>query len=507
MNRRNFLTTLGAVATQQKLGNFTRQVEIGCEEPPPPVFTVSRFPYIQNVRNDRASILWATFEPGFGQVRYSSDGVNFNFAGTKTRFFSRAETGLPDYYQYQADLTGLSPSTDYIYSVTVDGQDIASAGETRFRTAGPGPFKFLVLGDSGWGDTSPAQGLIAKLIQAEKPVFTLHMGDLVYPEGSYAYYQRNYFNYYAATMCSVPFFPCPGNHDYDVPNAAPYIAIHSVPIEGVPIADAGRYYSFDWGNVHFVSIDSVLSLNRAVNSGGPMLRWLDNDLRSTRQFWRIVYFHYPPWATGNNVNDKESAWARQYMCPLFDKYGVQLVFSGHEHSYQRSVPMRNSVKVAANEGTNYVTSGGGGAILYPVPGIPNVAFAKPDYHYLKVQVTGTSINIRCIRQDGAELDNYTIAPTPSFTDDVKVFPVTLTPGPTAGATIRIIGRGLAAEENFVCSPLPQTEMAGTVVTVNGVPIQLLYVSPTQIYGVLPFPIQGNITVRVTTANGLTEKSV
>src|SRR5262245_10774939 len=99
MNRRNFLTTLGAVATQHKLGNFTHQVEIGCEEPPTPVFTVSRFPYVQNVRNDRASILWATFEPGFGQVRYSSDGVNFNFAGTKTRFFGRTETGLPDFYQ------------------------------------------------------------------------------------------------------------------------------------------------------------------------------------------------------------------------------------------------------------------------------------------------------------------------------------------------------------------------------------------------------------------------
>src|SRR5947208_2767529 len=106
MNRRRFLTTLGAVATQQKLGRFSQQQgEIGCEEPPLPVFTVSRFPYLQNVRTDRASIMWATFEPGYGQVRYTSDGVNFTYVAAKSRFFSRIQTSLgTDFYQYQADL-------------------------------------------------------------------------------------------------------------------------------------------------------------------------------------------------------------------------------------------------------------------------------------------------------------------------------------------------------------------------------------------------------------------
>src|SRR5262245_2063105 len=114
MNRRRFLSALGAVATQQRLGRFSQQVELGCEEPPPIIFTVSRFPYVQNVRNDRASIMWATFELGFGQVRYTSDGVNFAYAPARSRFFSRNETGLAyDFFQYQADLSGLSPSTDY----------------------------------------------------------------------------------------------------------------------------------------------------------------------------------------------------------------------------------------------------------------------------------------------------------------------------------------------------------------------------------------------------------
>jgi len=93
-----------------------------------------------------------------------------------------------------------------------------------------------------------------------------------------------------------------------------------------------------------------------------------------------------------------------------------------------------------------------------------------------------------------------------FSDDPTNQPVVMTPGPTAGATVRILGRALAAEETFACTPVPPTDMAGTTVTVNGNPIQLLYVSDSQIYGQLPFSVDGNVTIRVTTANGSSEMS-
>jgi len=512
MNRRTFLTALGAVATTQKLGTWKlADSRLEPEEEPPIIpVSITRYPYVQNVRKDRASILWATVDVGIGHVSYSADGVNFRTVTATSRFFSRAETGLlTSYVQYQADLTGLTENTDYIYTVNLNGQNIIAVGETRFRTAGPGSFRFLVVGDSGWGDPlNDGQGLVARRVALEKPALLIHTGDLVYnPGGTYESYQRKYFNYFADTMSSVPFFPCPGNHDYEVANAVPYVTIHSLPTDGVPVPDRGRYYSFDWSNVHFVSIDSAVSLNRAVNSNGPMLRWLDNDLRSTRQFWRVVYFHHPPWATGNNQGDVESAWGRTYLTPIFERNGVQLVICGHEHSYQRSVPIRNSSTVSSGIGTHYFTSGGGGAILYPVPDKTMIAFARREYHYLRAEVQGLRINIRSISQLGAELDNYSIAPTPAFSDAPRVAPVTLTPGPVAGATIRIIGRNLAGDEMFACTPTPPIELAGTVVTVNGNPIQLLYVSPSQIYAVLPFPVEGNITIRVTTANGFVERSI
>src|SRR5215470_8016007 len=131
MNRRAFLTALGAVATQQKFGTFTFDDQAGDLPPDQPSFSVSRFPYLQNVRNDRASILWATIEPGIGQVNYSADGVTFRSVTARSLLYSAADTGtLSGYTQYQADLTGLSPSTDYIYSVNVGGQNIAAAGPT-----------------------------------------------------------------------------------------------------------------------------------------------------------------------------------------------------------------------------------------------------------------------------------------------------------------------------------------------------------------------------------------
>jgi hypothetical protein len=143
-----------------------------------------------------------------------------------------------------------------------------------------------------------------------------------------------------------------------------------------------------------------------------MLRWLDNDLRSTRQFWRIVYFHYPPFATGANVNDIQCRWVREAVVPILENYGVQVVFNGHEHSYQRNVPIRRNVQVDQGVGINYFTSGGGGALLYDVPSKPLVAVAKKEFHYLRAEVQGTQITVRSIRQDGAELDNFTITPKP-----------------------------------------------------------------------------------------------
>ena len=119
------------------------------------------------------------------------------------------------------------------------------------------------------------------------------------------------------------------------------------------------------------------------------------------------------------------------------------------------------------------------------------------------------MTIHAIRYDGVEIDSYTVAPRPMFSDDPNTSPVVIAPAPTAGAIVRILGRALAAEETSPSASTPglPTAMGGATVTVNGTPIQLLYVSSSEIYAQLPFNVDGNIVVRVTTANGFSEISL
>src|SRR5438093_9898946 len=127
MNRRSFLTALGAVVTQGKLrllrddfGDFALE-ESGLGSATQTI-TTTRYPYVQNLRSDRISVLWAALESGAGIVEYSSDGISFNRVLARSRIFRAAESGTArDFVQYQANITGLQPSTDYVYRVSIDG--------------------------------------------------------------------------------------------------------------------------------------------------------------------------------------------------------------------------------------------------------------------------------------------------------------------------------------------------------------------------------------------------
>jgi hypothetical protein len=170
--------------------------------------------------------------------------------------------------------------------------------------------------------------------------------------------------------------------------------------------------------------------------------------------------------------------------------------------------MRNFNFVTPHTGTNYILSGGGGALLYPVfDTFPVVAFGQSANHYLRVEVRETQLTVHAIRYDGVELDTYTIKPAPILADDPNVQAVAISPGLVAGATINVRGYNLATEEKSSDAPVGPTSVGGSAVSVNGVPVPLLYVSPNQIYGQLPGPVDGNVSVRVTTANGFVEKGM
>ena len=281
--------------------------------------------------------------------------------------------------------------------------------------------------------------------------------------------------------------------------------MHDVPTENVPQADHGRYYSFDWGNAHFICLDSNTPLQRAVTADGEMLRWLERDLRATRKFWRIAVMHHPPFAGGPNQAEVSSSIVRGRIVPILEKYGVQLVFSGHEHSYQRSHHLRNGSAVAANTGTVYLTTGGGGALLYPVNTIPQIAVSRSTHHYLTVEVDGASIRLVATTHEGTVVDRATLSPLPALVDDGRL-PVAITPL-GVGSLVRILGRSLAVEEQFGAVAAGSPEMGQTTVAVDGTALSLIYVSSTQIWARSPAPIQGSFVLKITNPNGSLETTI
>jgi len=346
---------------------------------------------------------------------------------------------------------------------------------------------------------------LAQQLSQERPAMVVHTGDIAYFEGSFQEFRINYFERYPL-MSAVPFFPTPGNHEYLTAEAAPYRALHSVPVGTVPDVDRGKYYSFDWSNVHFVSLDSNISLDRAAAGVGGMLKWLEDDLRSTSKFWRMAYFHHPPYGTGPTQTNLQSALVRDLVVPILEKYGVQVVFSGHEHSYQRTLPIRNAVPSADGAGITYFTTGGGGGSLYPVYPSALIAAAGSEYHYLRVHVGGNYLKVSAVGLNGLEIDSHTIQPKPSFLTDQFGAMISLKPW-AFGSVISIDGHCLALDEVAGPQSGASFDNMTTSVLVNGTPVPLYFSSPNLIRGYVPFPVDGSASVRVTTANGFAEASI
>ena len=495
----------------------------------PPV----HFPFLQNMQGDHATVVWSVRENGAGTVSYSTDtSYSQSVNAQRIRPFSTPQNG--QFYQYQADLTGLSANTTYNYKVTVSGNTVAVGQSYRFTTPGSGPFQFLVIGDSG--DGSNRQANVRGPFVRENPNFVLHVGDIAYDSGTYDEFTNNYFQQYPAIMGRAPFFTIPGNHEYYSPDAAPYLALNVNPSLGVPPADVNRYYSFDWNGVHFVGVDANLLDGFHQSQAARMLAWLENDLANTNAQWKVAYWHQTPYPIQHHSNlpgvggdnDPIDIAARVQLTPIIERYGVQLVFTGHEHNYQRTKPLHGVYSVdfsnAANfvvppgQGTVYVTSGGGGGVLHPVTDQPFLANKAAANHYLRVDVDGPVMTIRAISGDttvgpiGSVFDSFVVSlplPPPVLGNGTPaVNAASFQPALAPGALVSVFGTALATSvEQAAGFPLPTT-LANSTVTLNGKALSLVFASPSQVNAALPLdaPI-GQSTLRVTTPGGFSETRI
>jgi uncharacterized protein (TIGR03437 family) len=190
-----------------------------------------------------------------------------------------------------------------------------------------------------------------------------------------------------------------------------------------------------------------------------------------------------------------------------ERHGVQLVLTGHEHSYQRSKPLRAGQVVKSGPGTVYITTGGGGGVPHPTAPREDLDFAETIYHYLRVTADSSQITVKAIGTDGKAFDTLTLTQPALSRGNPMVNGASFTPAVAPGGLVSIFGQRLSLATSQAASlPLP-TELSGTNVTLNGTQLPLIYVSPTQINAQLPLGVQGTSTLRVTTFSGFAETAV
>lgn len=294
----------------------------------------ARGPYLQKMSSTSTVIKWRTEEASSTQVSYG-----FN----PDRLFQQVYRE-EDAVDHIALLENLLPDTRYYYKVN-NKTEAVNSFRTPPEEGAARPTRVWVLGDSGTADENAAsvRDSFYEFNKSSATDLVLMLGDNAYDSGSDCEYQKAFFDMFPSTIASTPVMPTIGNHDVREDAGAPYFAIFDLPINGetggVP-SGTESYYSFNFANIHFVSLDSEAS-NRSPT--GAMYSWLMTDLEANTQDWTVVYFHHPPYSKGTHDSDQggsQMADMRMHYTAVFEMYGVDLVFAGHSHNYERSFPIR-----------------------------------------------------------------------------------------------------------------------------------------------------------------------
>jgi acid phosphatase type 7 len=343
--------------------------------------SLRRTPYLQQVAATSALVVFTSGSTGVVTVDVTRPDGTLVTSLAATRDESVA---LDAAWQGFVRLEGLAPSTTYCYSLR------GLTEKVGFRTApAPAsnePVRFVAFGDSGTG--SSGQYAVMDQIMTVPFDLVLHTGDVAYDTGTLSQIERTFFGVYGALSRSFAITPVSGNHDYSTDSAKPFRDVFMLPENGGP-GGTERWFSFDWGQVHFVGLDTE-------RMGSEQAAWLAADLASSTKPWKIAYAHRPAFSSGYHGS---SAAFRAYFHPLLAEHGVALVLNGHEHNYERVKPQ---------DGVTYIVTGGGGRGTRSVGTSSFTAFSEDVLHFLQVEVFEDELIVHAIDGTGREFDSVLI---------------------------------------------------------------------------------------------------
>ncbi len=403
--------------------------------------TVTRGPYLQLGTPSSVVVRWRTDLATDSRVSYGT---------TQGSLTTNADNPALT-TEHEVTLTGLAPATNYFYSVGTTAQALAGGDATHFFATSPaagsgGAFRVWVLGDSGTANASAAavRDAYFNFTGAAHTNLWLMLGDNAYDNGTDSEYQAAVFNMYPTMLRKSVLWPTIGNHDtagsQNPPAGLPYFAMFTLPTgaeAGGMASGTERYYSFDYGNVHFICLDSMTSDR---SPSGPMATWLANDLGSTQQQWVIAFWHHPPYSKGSHNSDTEAQLVemRQNFLPILEAGGVDLVLAGHSHSYERSylidghygssatftdVMKKNggsgrtdgtgaygkpTLGPGPHEGAVYAVAGSSGQISGGLLNHPAMFISLNNLGSMVLDFNGDRLDAKFLRENGAVADYFTI---------------------------------------------------------------------------------------------------
>ena len=265
--------------------------------------------------------------------------------------------------------------------------------EITLETAEEPLLRFASIADNGFG--SPDQFAVAKSMwenYQQKPyAFVLMAGDNIYSYGEISLAKARFEEPYAPLLSKdVKFYAVLGNHDIVKSNNG----LDQINYQPFNMGD--RYYSFNKGDVNegmveFFALDT--------NGNAPwdaQLTWLDQQLAQSTAPWKIVYGHHPLYSSGRHGSNPELT---AKLAPIFAKHKVPLYLCGHDHGYERSIPL---------DGTIYIVNGGGGAPLYKFGRSPQTAFVSSQFSFMTFDVYQDKIITKAIATDGKVFDRAII---------------------------------------------------------------------------------------------------
>lgn len=336
-------------------------------------------PYLQRATQTSMVIMWETDVAGTGRVEFGPS-AQYGWAAADDRTVTI----------HEVEIAGLVANSLYHYRATSGD---ASSSDGIFWTApAPGaPFRFAAYGDTR---SQPAEHRrVINRIIASRPRLVIHAGDIVGNGNSYEEWQTQFFDPAAPLIRKIPMALTLGNHEN---NSHWYYDFCSNPMGSGNEA----WYTFRYSDARFICLDS----NQSYDAESAQHEWLEATLAEpTDAIWTFVFFHHPPYTSGGHSPNRG---VQEHLVPLFERYGVDIVFNGHCHNYERSV----------NNGVVYIVTGGGGAPLASVKqgAYPSQVYAESLYHHCLIEINGARLTCRGVRADnGDEFDEFTLTRAPA----------------------------------------------------------------------------------------------